>query len=215
MSSPAWATMASEIDVSILTLAGITAYLCGSIPTGVLIAKRQGIPVQEAGSGNIGATNVARTAGKTAGILTLIGDVLKGLLPILVVRGLGDDVVIPACVAVMATLGHLFPIFLRFAGGKGVATGLGVFLGLAPIAILTALIGFVLVFAVNRIVSLASIVATALTPVLIYFFAYPQPVLIAGILIAGLIITRHHENIGRLWRGEEKQFRTGKSSSSA
>ncbi len=207
--------MLSDLDLGVLILSSVAAYLCGSIPTGALIAKRQGVAIQEAGSGNVGATNVARTAGKKAGILTLIGDVVKGLLPVLIVRWLGLSEVVQASTAVMATLGHLFPVFLRFVGGKGVATGLGVFLGLAPTAILTALLGFVLVFAVIRIVSLASIVAAALTPCLIFFFAYPQPIPLAGILIAGLIIARHHENIGRLLKGEEQKFRVGKSSPSA
>ncbi len=207
--------MASDLDLGVLILSSVAAYLCGSIPTGAFIAKQQGIAIREAGSGNIGATNVARTAGEKAGILTLIGDVAKGLAPVLIVRWLGLGEVVQASTAVMATLGHLFPVFLRFVGGKGVATGLGVFLGLAPAAILTALLGFVLVFAALRIVSLASLVATALTPCFIFFFAYPQPIRIAGILIAGLIIARHHENIGRLLKGEEQKFRVGKSSPSA
>ncbi len=204
--------MLSDLDLGVLTLSSVAAYLCGSIPTGALIAKRQGVAIQEAGSGNVGATNVARTAGKKAGLLTLIGDVGKGLFPVLIIRWLGLSEIVQASAAVMATLGHLFPVFLRFAGGKGVATGLGVFLGLAPTAILTALLGFALVFAVFRIVSLASLVAAALTPGLIFLFAYPRPVLLAGILVAGLIIVRHHENIGRLLKGEEKKLRSGKSS---
>ena len=204
--------MLSDLDLGVLILSSVAAYLCGSIPTGALIAKRQGVAIQEAGSGNVGATNVARTAGKKAGLLTLIGDVGKGLFPVLIIRWLGLSEIVQASAAVMATLGHLFPVFLRFAGGKGVATGLGVFLGLAPTAILTALLGFALVFAVFRIVSLASLVAAALTPGLIFLFAYPRPVLLAGILVAGLIIVRHHENIGRLLKGEEQKLRSGKSS---
>ena len=207
--------MFSDLDLGVLILSSVAAYLCGSIPTGALIARRQGIAVQKAGSGNIGATNVARTAGKRAGILTLIGDILKGLFPVLIIRWLGLNEIVQASAAVMAILGHLFPVFLRFVGGKGVATGLGVFLGLAPIAILTALLGFVLAFVVFRIVSLASLVAAALTPCFIFFFAYPQPVLLAGLVIAGLIIIRHHENIGRLLKGEEQKFRAGKSVPSA
>ena len=201
--------MLSALDLGVLILSSLAAYLCGSIPTGALVAKRQGVAIQAAGSGNVGATNVARTAGKKAGILTLSGDVLKGLFPVLIIRWLGLSELVQASAAVMATLGHLFPVFLRFAGGKGVATGLGVFLGLAPTAILTALLGFALVFALFRIVSLASLVAAALTPGLIFFFAYPRPVLLAGILVAGLIVVRHRENIGRLLRGEEQKFRSG------
>ncbi len=204
--------MASELDLGVLVISSIAAYLCGSIPTGVLIAKRQGITVSEAGSGNIGATNVARTAGKKAGILTLVGDVLKGLLPVLVVGWLGLGEIVQASTAVMAILGHLFSVFMRFSGGKGVATGLGVFLGLAPTAILTALLGFVIVFAATRFVSFASLIAAALTPFLIFFLSYPRPHNIAGIIIAVLIILRHHENISRLMKGKEQKFCLGNSS---
>lgn len=207
--------MASELDLGVLILSSAVAYLCGSIPTGVLIAKRQGIAVRETGSGNIGATNVARMAGKKAGILTLVGDVLKGLLPVLIVRWLSLGEIVQASTAVMAILGHLFSVFMRFSGGKGVATGLGVFLGLAPTAILTALLGFAIVIAATRLVSLASIIAAALTPFLIFFFSYPRPHTIAGIIIAVLIIVRHHENISRLMKGEEQKFRLGNSSPSA
>ncbi len=204
--------MASELDLGVLVVSSIAAYLCGSIPTGVLIAKRQGITVSEAGSGNIGATNVARTAGKKAGILTLVCDVLKGLLPVLSVGWLGLGEIVQASTAVMAILGHVFSVFRRFSGGKGVATGLGVFLGLAPTAILTALLGFVIVFAGTRLVSLASLIAAALTPFLIFFFSYSRPHTIAGIIIAVLIILRHHENISRLLKGKEQKFRLGNSS---
>ena len=203
--------MTAEIDLSLLLVSSLAAYACGSIPTGVLIARRRGVAVQDAGSGNVGATNVARTAGKRAGILTLVGDVLKGVLPVLVVRWLALGDVILAATAVAALVGHVFSVFLKFSGGKGVATGLGVILGLTPLAVGTALVGFGLVFAATRLVSLASIVAAALTPVLIYLFAYSCSALVAGSLIAGLIILRHHENIRRLIRGEEQPFRTGTS----
>ncbi len=208
-------TMALELNLGVLILSSAAAYLCGSIPTGVLIANRQGIAVSEAGSGNMGATNVARMAGKKAGILTLVGDVLKGLLPVLIVRWLSLGEIVQASTAVMALLGHLFPVFLRFSGGKGVATGLGVFLGLTPAAILTALLGFAIVVAATRLVSLASLSAAALTPFLIFFSSYPRSHSIAGIIIAVLIIFRHHENISRLMRGEEQKFRLRNSSPSA
>ncbi|MGH8010500.1 MAG: glycerol-3-phosphate acyltransferase, partial [Candidatus Binatia bacterium] len=140
------------------------AYLCGSIPTGVLITRRQGISLREVGSGNIGATNVARSAGRKAGLFTLLGDAAKGLVPVLIVRFLGLGEAALVCAAVAALLGHIFSPFLGFSGGKGVATGLGVFLGLAPQAILLALLFFLVTFALSRIVSLASLVATAVTP---------------------------------------------------
>jgi glycerol-3-phosphate acyltransferase PlsY len=189
----------------------LLAYLCGSIPTGVLIANRLGIDVRKVGSGNIGATNVARSVGKTAGVLTLLGDAAKGLIPVLAVRALELGEAALACAAVAALLGHLFSPFLHFSGGKGVATGLGVFLGLAPQAILLALLFFLLTFAVSRIVSLASLVATAVTPVLLFVLSYPYTHLLAGIVIAGFIILRHRENIVRLFKGEEQKFGARKS----
>jgi acyl phosphate:glycerol-3-phosphate acyltransferase len=191
------------------------AYLCGSIPTGVLIARQFGVDVRKVGSGNVGATNVARGAGKKAGLLTLLGDALKGLIPVLLVRFLDLGELPLACTAVAAFLGHLFPIFLGFSGGKGVATGLGVFLGLAPYAILLALVLFLATFALTRIVSLASLVATAATPLLLFFLAYPGERFIAGVVIALLIVVRHRENIARLRKGQEPKFSLRKSSSPA
>lgn len=198
-----------------LLLVILFAYLCGSIPTGVIIASRLGIDVRKVGSGNIGATNVARSAGKKAGILTLLGDALKGVLPVLIVRWLDLGEASLACAAVAALLGHLFSPFLGFSGGKGVATGLGVFLALSPLAILLALGLFTLTFAVSRIVSLASLVAAGATPILLFLLSYPKGRLWAGIIIASLIIIRHHENIVRLLKGQEQKFRFNKSPSSA
>jgi glycerol-3-phosphate acyltransferase PlsY len=191
------------------------AYLCGSIPTGVIIARRLGIDVRKVGSGNIGATNVARNVGKKAGVFTLLGDAAKGLVPVLIVRALELGETPLACAAVAALLGHLFSPFLHFSGGKGVATGLGVFLGLAPQAIFLALLLFVFTFAVSRIVSFASLVATGATPVLLVMFSYPQENVIAGLIIAGFIILRHQENIVRLLKGQEAQFNMKKPPSSA
>lgn len=204
-----------EAHLFSLFLAVVSAYLCGSIPTGVLIARRLGVEVRKVGSGNIGATNVARSAGKKAGLLTLVGDAAKGLIPVLVVRFLNLGETTVAATAVAALLGHLFPLFLGFSGGKGVATGLGVFLGLAPYAILLALLLFLAVFALFRIVSLSSLVATAATPLLLLMLAHPRAHVVAGLVIALLIITRHHENIARLWKGQEPKFTFGKSSSPA
>lgn len=205
----------AETPLIPFVLAVIGAYLCGSIPTGVLIARQLGVDVRTVGSGNIGATNVARGAGKKAGILTLLGDAAKGLIPILVVRFFALGEMTLAGVAIAALLGHIFPIFLGFSGGKGVATGLGVFLGLAPYVILLALLVFAVTFALTRIVSLSSLVATAATPVFLFLLAYPRGHVIAGVVIAGLIIVSHRENIARLRKGQEPKFSLGKSSSSA
>ncbi len=193
----------------------VLAYLCGSIPTGVLIAKNVGIDVRTVGSGNIGATNVARSVGKKAGILTLLGDAAKGLVPVLIVRTLGWGDATLACAAVAAFLGHLYSPFLSFSGGKGVATGLGVFLGLAPQVILLSLLLFIFIFALSRIVSLASLVATGATPIFLLARSYPHTHVVAGFIIAGFIIIRHQENIQRLLKGQEAKFSMKKSPSSA
>jgi glycerol-3-phosphate acyltransferase PlsY len=193
----------------------VLAYFCGSIPTGVILARRLGIDVRKVGSGNIGATNVARSVGKKTGLLTLLGDAAKGLIPVLLVRILDLGETPLACAAVAALLGHVFSPFLRFSGGKGVATGLGVFLGLAPQAILLALLLFIFTFALSRIVSLASLIAAGATPVLLFLLSYPQGHILAGVIIAGLIIIRHHENIVRLLKGQESRFSMKQPPSSA
>lgn len=194
-----------------LIVVSIAAYLCGSIPTGVLLTRRLGIDIRNTGSGNVGATNVARTAGKKVGLLTLLGDALKGLIPVVLVRMLGLGEFTVACAAVAALLGHIFSPFLQFSGGKGVATGLGVFLGMAPQAIFIALVAFIVTIAVSRIVSLASIVATALLPLLLMWFAYPASYIWAGMMMSALVIIRHKENIIRLLRGQEAKFSFAKS----
>lgn len=189
----------------------VLAYLCGSVPTGVILTKRLGLDIRQLGSGNVGATNVARSAGKKVGLFTLLGDIVKGLIPVLVVRffDLGETAL--ACAAVAALLGHVFSPFLGFSGGKGVATGLGVLLGVAPLVILLALFFFIVTFAVSRIVSLASLMAAAATPLLLWWFAYPHARIYAGTFIALLIIIRHHENIVRLLNGQEQKFSFAKT----
>jgi glycerol-3-phosphate acyltransferase PlsY len=189
----------------------VLAYLCGSIPTGVILTKRLGLDIRQMGSGNVGATNVARSAGKKVGLFTLLGDIVKGLIPVLMARffDLGETAL--ACAAVAALLGHIFSPFLGFSGGKGVATGFGVLLGVAPLVILLALFLFMATFAVSRIVSLSSLIAAAATPLLLWWFAYPHARVYAGLLIALLIIIRHHENIVRLLHGQEQKFSFAKT----
>jgi len=195
----------------LLIIIVVLAYLCGAIPTGVMLTKRLGLDIRTMGSGNVGATNVARSAGKKVGLFTLLGDIVKGLVPVLIVRffDLGETAL--ACAAVAALLGHVFSPFLEFSGGKGVATGLGVLLGVAPLVILLALVFFIATFAVSRIVSLSSLVATAVTPLLLWWFAYPHARIYAGLFIALLIIIRHHENIVRLLNGQEQKFSFAKT----
>ncbi|MGH7856312.1 MAG: glycerol-3-phosphate 1-O-acyltransferase PlsY [Candidatus Binatia bacterium] len=185
----------------------LLGYVAGSVPTGVLLARRAGIDVRMEGSGNVGATNVARTAGRRLGILTLAGDLLKGLVPVAVARGVGASPETVAAVAIAAIVGHVFSLFLRFHGGKGVATGFGVLVGLAPLASLLPLLVFVIVVGLTRIVSLASIFAAGSAPVFLWLMDGPLPVVVAAAIIAFLITWRHQENIARLLAGTESRFR--------
>src|SRR5580765_462504 len=145
----------------------VVAYVSGSIPTGVWLARRRGVDPRDIGSGNIGATNVTRAAGKTAGFLTLTGDTLKGFLPVIAAAELGVGDTGQALVALSAFTGHLYPCFLGFQGGKGVAVSLGVLLGLAPLGMAIVVPIFLLTVALTRYVSLGSILAAAATPLVL------------------------------------------------
>ena len=188
----------------------VVAYVIGSIPTGVLLGRIAGVDVRAEGSGNIGATNVARTAGRTLGILTLVGDALKGLLPVVASRLLDQPDHVVAAVAVAALAGHVFSIFLGLRGGKGVATGVGVLLGLAPSIAPIPLLVFAAAFALSKIVSLASILAALSAPIALVVLGASVPVATAASLIAVLIVFRHQENISRLLAGTEPRFATRK-----
>ena len=185
----------------------IFAYLLGSIPTGLLLSRAlAGKDPRQQGSRNIGATNVMRTIGKTLGIITLLGDVLKGIIPVVIAQWLIKDNYWVAGTGLAAFLGHCFPVYLRFRGGKGVATALGVFLPLAPLAVVLDIFFFAGVAATSRIVSVGSILAAVAMPVLIWLLGYPLPSVILGICIAMLIIYRHKENIQRLLAGGENRL---------
>jgi len=194
------------------TLLALTvfAYLVGSIPTGVWLARWKGLPdPRTAGSGNIGATNVARTLGKRMGVLTLVGDAFKGAIPVLVGRGFGLALDGLSMVAAAAVLGHVGSIFLKLRGGKGVATGLGAFLALAPVAAGAAVLVFTVLFAATRWVSLSSIVAAATLPVVMSWVPALRPGAPAAALVAVVVIAKHHANIARLLKSEEPRFGGG------
>jgi glycerol-3-phosphate acyltransferase PlsY len=186
----------------------LCSYCIGSIPSGLLLAKAfGGVDIRTKGSGNIGATNVYRTLGRKIGILTLVGDCLKGLLPVLAAKALHLPDEWVALIGLAAFLGHIFPLFLRFKGGKGVATALGVFLATSPLAILGALGVFVIVLMSWRYVSLASITAAAFMP-LFTTLMYRNPIFVAmSIVISVIVILKHHENIKRLRNGTESKFK--------
>ena len=208
--------MSGAAPVNVLWL--LAAYVVGSIPFGILLARLfAGRDVRRAGSGNIGATNVARVAGVLPGILTLLFDVLKGALPVwLVSRFTQQSSTWMMLAGLAALVGHCFPFWLRFKGGKGVATGLGVFAVLCPLAMLGAVLFFAVVLAVWRFVSLASISAAAATPLLVYFLwaphhAPPLAVTFGTLFAAVLIIFKHDANLQRLVEGTEPRFSFRKS----
>ncbi|MCD6526009.1 MAG: glycerol-3-phosphate acyltransferase [Desulfuromonas sp.] len=185
------------------------AYLVGAIPSGVVLTRLAGADdVRSAGSGNIGATNVYRVAGKRLGILTLVADMLKGVLPLLALKlWSAQDEQTLALVAVMLFVGHCYPVYLKFKGGKGVATALGVFLVLSPLAILVAVVVFAGVLWRWWYVSLASICAAAVVPFMVYAFEQSIPLFLASLVISGGIICRHSANIERLRNGTENRFK--------
>lgn len=183
------------------------AYLCGSLPTGVWAGRWAGVDVRRAGSGNVGATNVARTAGTRPALLTLIGDIAKGFVPVLLARALLTHQMLIALVGLAAFFGHLFSIFLRFSGGKGVATAFGVFLGLAPAAAAVSAVIFATVAVWTRYVSLASLLAAAALPLATAVLGYRYPVWSAALIVAAAIVVRHRDNLWRLRHGNEPRFR--------
>ena len=202
----------------------VVAYLVGSIPFSYLVARLfAGKDVREEGSGNVGATNVARTAGKLAGVLALLGDLAKGVAVILIARWIVARPDWPyaagpqpwesremwiALAGLVAVLGHMFPAWLRFHGGKGVATAAGVVLALDPRVFAALILVFAIVVLLSRMVSLASIVSAASVPLLFRYVAHDAPywrtVISIGIALA--VILKHHSNIARLARGTERKL---------
>ncbi len=188
------------------------AYLIGAIPFGyVLVRVKTGRDVREMGSGNIGATNVLRTAGRAAGVVTLLLDIAKGALAVWMAgRVLGSDPLWMSAAALAVMAGHAFPVFLGFRGGKAVASFVGAFLYLTPAALAAALALFVLTVAVTRYISLGSIVAAGVFPLAVWIFERPPaPVLISAALAGAFIVWRHRSNIQRLRHRAEHKFSFG------
>ena len=185
----------------------VLAYLLGSISFGLLIARVYGgADLRHSGSGNIGATNVVRTMGKTAGMLTLLGDGAKGLVAVLCTQAWGQASMLPAVAALVAVLGHMFPLYHGFRGGKGVATALGVFLPTLPLPLLGGFIAWLVVVAIWRYVSAGSMLAALVVPLLAALWSYPVPLVLAAVLIALLVLYKHRENLYRLLQGRESKF---------
>jgi glycerol-3-phosphate acyltransferase PlsY len=194
----------------------VTAYLIGGIPNGVILTRLAGAAdIRKQGSGNVGATNVYRVAGKRLGVLTLVLDVLKGVLPLVLLHYLLERGVLEpslsalqltSAVALVLFLGHCYPVYLGFKGGKGVATALGIFLVLAPLALIPPLVIFAVVLWRWRYVSLASISAALSIPFAVLGLGYPWSMVGVTVLIASWVIYRHRENIQRLRSGTENRF---------
>lgn len=185
----------------------VVAYLLGSLSVGLMLARlRGGVNLRQSGSGNIGATNVARTLGKGAGILTLLGDGAKGLIAVLLAQAYGSSLFITAAAALAAVLGHMFPLYHRFRGGRGVATALGVLLPTLPLAVLCGLAVWLAVVALWHYVSAGSMLAAIAVPLFAVAFSYPPPLVLTATVIALLILYKHRENIQRLLRGNESKL---------
>ncbi|MCA9670973.1 MAG: glycerol-3-phosphate 1-O-acyltransferase PlsY [Myxococcales bacterium] len=185
----------------------VCAYLLGSIPFGLLLCRLRGIDLREIGSGNIGATNAARALGKKGGAIVLVLDALKGFVPVLLTAMLtrGDALSARFVGAAMmaAVLGHIFPVFLKFRGGKGVATGLGVTLGASWLAGLAGFAVYIAAYALTRVSSVGSLLGVAAATTTVWLTKQPTEIAIAASVIAGLILARHVDNIKRLLAGKE------------
>jgi glycerol-3-phosphate acyltransferase PlsY len=192
-----------------LIIFSLAAYLLCSIPFGKLLSRRvAGIDITRKGSGNVGATNVARIIGFKWGIITLLLDALKGYIPVYLYRSFSSGFEVGLGVVVMASLvGHQFSVFQRFRGGKGVATALGIYVAILPGYTLIVVLFFVLVVSLSGYVSLGSILSASLMPILLLFSGKPKLSVITASVMAALICVKHKENIERLLRGQERGWR--------
>jgi len=187
-------------------LAGVLGYLAGSVPIGFVIARIRGVDLRSAGSRNLGAANVLRTAGVFPAIVVLLGDAAKGALAVVAADAITADLAASAAAGFAAVAGHVFPVWLGFRGGKGVATAAGVFGVLAPLPTIVAIAAFVVTVLLTRFVSAGSIVASLVLPIAVGTTASPAPVVAASVTTALLIISRHRGNLGRLASGTERRI---------
>ena len=196
-------------------LSVLSAYIIGSLPTSFILTKSlKGIDIRQVGSKNAGATNVLRAAGKIPALATLIVDVLKGFLVVTVIANFFysfepdlDYDFYRVFLGFAAVCGHIWPVFLKFRGGKGVATTLGVALGIAPIVLLPTLVIWLAIFFISHYVSLASIISLMAFPIIAEVFSYPFYTILFSVVICGVVIYKHKENIHRLLKGEENKVK--------
>jgi glycerol-3-phosphate acyltransferase PlsY len=188
-------------------IAGVisAAYLIGSIPFALILSRRWGADLRQVGSGNLGAANVMRASGVSAGLLVAALDMAKGAASVWIAARLGDGAELPAAAGFAAILGHIYPIWLRFRGGKGVATACGVFSVLTPLAVPPALALFVLTVWFTQYVSLGSVLASMALPPLAYALGSPAAAVIAAVAAAAIIVFRHRSNVLRVWLGTERR----------
>ena len=184
----------------------LLGYLAGSIPCAFLLARRAGIDVRFAGSGNVGAANVFRTAGAGRGAAVMVLDIAKGALAVSVASLTNASLPLTAATGAAAVIGHVYPIWLRFRGGKGVAVAAGVFAVLAPLATLAAAAVFLISLSLTRYVSLGSVAATLALPPAAWLTGAPMAVVVTTIAVAALIVFRHRTNIQRLRAGTERRM---------
>ena len=189
------------MKIVLLSLAG---FLIGSIPTGQIIARSRGIDLQQAGSGNIGATNVLRTTGRLPAFFTLIGDMFKGIMAVLLARYFEVGILYEGMIGIMAVLGHNFSIFLNFRGGKGVATSLGALIVYAPLAGLATIVLWLVTVLITRYSSLGAIISFSLLPLTVLLFDAKEKLPIS-VLMSIILLMRHRDNIGRLIQGTESK----------
>lgn len=200
--------MSSTLQIFIYPIVVVLAYLIGSLSAAIITCKIMGLPdPRTTGSNNPGATNVLRIGGKKAAIFTLIGDLLKGLIPVVIVKFVfPTEPLLIALTALAAFLGHLFPVFFQFKGGKGVATALGCIIGLNLWVALCAFGVWLAIFLPTRISSLSALTAAIVAPIFLWLFDASISVVIAIVIMDILLIIRHKENIQRILKGEEKKM---------
>jgi acyl phosphate:glycerol-3-phosphate acyltransferase len=184
----------------------LSGYVLGSVPTGLLVGRAYGVDVRRVGSGNIGMANVLRAVGKPAAALTMLGDMLKGFLPVVAARLLTENEWVISAVALAAVAGHCWPIFLQFKGGKGVATGAGTSIGLAPVVGLVLFAFWWAVVLVTRYTSLGAILVMVASPIAFYLSGQSAPYVLYTLVGGALVLWRHRENARALLKGTERKI---------
>jgi len=184
----------------------VLGYLIGSIPFALVLARYRGLDLRKVGSGNLGAANVLRASGAAAGVIVALLDITKGALSVILAEQLSEGSAVPAVAGLAAIVGHIYPIWLRFRGGKGVATAFGVFAVLTPVAAAPAFAAFIASVWITRYISLGSVIASVVLPPIAYATGSPAPIVGAAVAASILIVFRHRSNLARLASGTERRI---------